>query len=133
MSYTEHLLPSSSSLKNKEVPIYLDGGKTEGSGSSFLKSFMAVIVALEHGTCLCLVVQLANLLVSESYQFHVSLYFFVPVEDCSYFMSHYVLGTRQVNASKSVFVPHHVQGNFNFKPSICCITNFCFLCQSILI
>jgi hypothetical protein len=46
---------------------------------------MAVIVSLEHGTCLCLVLQLGNMLVSESYQFHVSSYFFVPVEECSYF------------------------------------------------
>jgi hypothetical protein len=77
MSYTEHLLSSSSSLKKKEVLIYLDGGKIEGSGSSFLESFMAVIVALEHGTCLCLILQLGNMLVSESYQFHVSSYFFI--------------------------------------------------------
>jgi hypothetical protein len=78
------MLSSSSSLKNKEVLIYLDGGKIEGSGSSFLESFMEAIVSLEHGTCLCLVLQLGNLLVSESYQFHVSLYFFIPVEECSY-------------------------------------------------
>jgi hypothetical protein len=38
---------------------------------------MADFVALEHGTCLRLVLQLGNLLVSESYQFHVSRYFFV--------------------------------------------------------
>jgi hypothetical protein len=35
MSYTEHLLSSSSSLKNKGVLIYLGGGEIEGSGSSF--------------------------------------------------------------------------------------------------
>jgi hypothetical protein len=46
---------------------------------------MEAIVSLEHGTCLCLILQLGNLLVSESYQFHVSSYFFIPVEECSYF------------------------------------------------
>jgi hypothetical protein len=45
----------------------------------------AIVVSLEHGTCLCLILQLGNLLVSESYQFHVSLYFFIPVEECSYY------------------------------------------------
>jgi hypothetical protein len=133
MSYTEHLLSSSSSLKKKEVLIYLDGGKIEGSGSSFLESFMEAIVTLEHGTCLCLILQLGNILVSESYQFHVLSYFFILVEECSYLSSHYVLGTRRVNVAKSVVVPHHVQGKFHFKPSICSITNFHFLCQSILI
>jgi hypothetical protein len=77
MSYMEHVLPSLSSLNEKEVLIYLGGEKIEGSGSSFLESFLAVIVSLEHGTCLRLVLQLGNPLVSESYQFHVSPYFFV--------------------------------------------------------
>jgi hypothetical protein len=35
MSHTEHILSSSSSLKKKEVLIYLDGGEIEGSGSIF--------------------------------------------------------------------------------------------------
>jgi hypothetical protein len=47
--------------------------------------------------------------------------------------SHYIFGTHRVNAAKSVIVPHHVQGKFHFKPSIYSITNFHFLCQSILI
>jgi hypothetical protein len=47
--------------------------------------------------------------------------------------SHYILGTRQVNATKSIFMPHHVQGKFHFKPSICSISSFHFLCHSILI
>jgi hypothetical protein len=47
--------------------------------------------------------------------------------------SHYILGTRRVNAAKSVVMPHHVQGKFHFKPSICSISSFHFLCQSILI
>ena len=46
---------------------------------------MVAIVALEHGTYLCLVLQLGNLFASESYQFHVSSYFFILVEECSYF------------------------------------------------
>jgi hypothetical protein len=54
----------------------------------------AIVFSLEHGTCLHLASQLGNILVSESHQFHVSLCFFVPVEECSYFPSHYVLGTH---------------------------------------
>jgi hypothetical protein len=38
---------------------------------------MAAFVALEHGTSLCIILQLGNPLVSKSYQFHVSPYFFV--------------------------------------------------------
>jgi hypothetical protein len=45
----------------------------------------AILFSLEHGTCLHLVLQLGNLLVSKSYQFHVSLYFFIQVKECSYF------------------------------------------------
>jgi hypothetical protein len=37
VSYIEHVLPSSSSLNEKEVLIYLGGGEIEGSGSSFLR------------------------------------------------------------------------------------------------
>jgi len=46
---------------------------------------METIVSLEHGTCLHLMLQLGNMLISESYQFDVSLYIFVLVEECSYF------------------------------------------------
>jgi hypothetical protein len=46
---------------------------------------VAIVVTLEHGTCLRLILQLGNLLVSKSYQFHVSLYFFVPIKECSYY------------------------------------------------
>jgi len=46
MSYIEHLLSSSSLLKNKEVLINHDVGKIEGSGSSLLESDMAAIVTL---------------------------------------------------------------------------------------
>jgi hypothetical protein len=61
-------------------------GKIEGTGSHFLESIMAaIVVTLEHGTCLCLVLQLGNLLVSNSYQFYVSLYFFFPTKECSYY------------------------------------------------
>jgi hypothetical protein len=41
----------------------------------------AIVVFIEHGTCLDLSLQLGNLLVSESYQLHVLLYFFVLVEE----------------------------------------------------
>jgi hypothetical protein len=134
MSYTEHLLSSSSSLKNKEVLTNHGGGKIEGSGSSFLESIMAaIVVSLEHGTCLCLILQLGNLLVSESYQFHVSLYFFIPVEECSYYRHIMFLVLVESMFAKSFVMPHNVQGKFHFKPSICSITSFHFLCQSILI
>jgi hypothetical protein len=93
---------------------------------------MASFVTLEHGTCLCLILQLGNLLVSESYQFHVSPYFFVQLKSALIVVTLH-FGTRQVNAAKSVVMPHHVQGKFHFKPSICSITSFHFLCQSILI
>jgi hypothetical protein len=45
MSYTEHMLSSSSSLKNKEVLTNHGGGEIEGSGSSFGK-IMAVVCCL---------------------------------------------------------------------------------------
>jgi hypothetical protein len=54
------VLPSSSLLNEKEI----------------LMAHMAAIVALEHGTYLRLILQLGNLLVSQSYQFHESPYFF---------------------------------------------------------
>jgi hypothetical protein len=76
VSYIEKVLPSLSSLNEKEVLIYLGGGGIERSGSSFWESFMAAIVSLEHGTCLCLILQLGNTLVSESPKFHVPPYFF---------------------------------------------------------
>jgi hypothetical protein len=53
------------------------GGKLKEVGKFFWDSFMAVIVSLEHGTCLHHILQLGNPLVSESYQFHVLPYFFV--------------------------------------------------------
>jgi hypothetical protein len=72
---------------------------------------MAVFVPLEHGTCLPLILQLGNSLVSESYQFHVSTYF-SSSRSVLLFSSHYILSTRRVNVSKLVVVPHHVQGKF---------------------
>jgi len=59
---------------------------------------MATFVALEHGTYLCLVLQLGNLLVSESYQFHVFPYFFVQLKSALIFVTLH-FGTRRVNAS----------------------------------
>jgi hypothetical protein len=65
MRYTEHMLSSSSSLKKKELLTNHGGGGIESSGSNFLESIMAdIVVTLEHGTCLCLALQLDNLLVS---------------------------------------------------------------------
>jgi hypothetical protein len=63
------------------------GGGIEGSGSNFLESFMAAFVALEHDTCLHLVLQLGNMFVSESYQFHVSPYFFIKLKSTLIFVT----------------------------------------------
>jgi hypothetical protein len=41
---------------------------------------MEAIVSLEHGTCMRLILQLGNLLVSDSYQFHVSPYFSIQLK-----------------------------------------------------
>jgi hypothetical protein len=55
-------------------------------GQVFLKPIIEVIVvSLEHGMCLRLSLQLGNLLVFESYQFQVSLYFFILVKELSYY------------------------------------------------
>jgi hypothetical protein len=133
MSYTEHMLSSSSSLKNKEVLTNHGGGEIERSGSSFLESIMAaIVVTLEHGTCLCLILQLGNILVSESYQFHVSLYFFVPVEECSYY--HHIMFLVLIES----MLPSHLSCLTMFKGSFIQTNHlqyyqFPFLCQSILI
>jgi hypothetical protein len=67
------------------------GGKFEGSGSVFWKALWKLfVVTLEHGTCLCLVLQLGNFLVSESYQSYESLYSF-PTRRVPQLSSHYVL------------------------------------------
>jgi hypothetical protein len=65
-------------LIKKERGIHLSGwGGNSKKWVDFLESIMVAIVTLEHGTCLRLILQLGNPLVSESYQFHMSLYFFV--------------------------------------------------------
>jgi hypothetical protein len=59
------------------------GEKIEGSGSSFWKTLWQLfVVTLEHGTCLHLILQLGNLLVSESYQSYESSYSFISPEEC---------------------------------------------------
>jgi hypothetical protein len=80
MSYIEHFLSSSSLSKNKEVLIYPDGVKIEGNGSSFLESLWNLFFSLN----LHLSLQLGNLIISQSYQFHVSLYFSVLVGEFSH-------------------------------------------------
>jgi hypothetical protein len=62
----------------------MDGGKLMEVGQSFLESFMESIISLEHGTCLCLTLNLGNMLVYESYQSHASLYVFVLLKKFSY-------------------------------------------------
>jgi hypothetical protein len=59
------------------------GKKMKGSGPSRLKNNMATcVVTLEHGTYLCLVLQLDPLLVSESRQNYESSYSFVSYKEC---------------------------------------------------
>jgi hypothetical protein len=76
------VLPSSSSLNEKEVLIYLDGGGIEGSGSSFLRYFKAALmVALEHNTCFHLTIHLDNPLTSALNQSYESFYSFGPSKE----------------------------------------------------
>jgi hypothetical protein len=83
MSYTEHFLSSSRSFKKMRYSLLMAGEKLMEVGQVFGKHYdSCFIVTLEHGICLHLVLQLGKLLVSESYQFSVSLYFFVHVDEC---------------------------------------------------
>jgi hypothetical protein len=78
----DHLLSSSSSLKDKEALTYLGGG---GGGiwevGQTFETLWKLFVAIEHGTCLDYVEQLGNQFVSESFKFHVSPYYFDSFED----------------------------------------------------
>ena len=52
LSYTDHLLSSSISLKNKEILANHGVGKIEGKWVKSLKNIMeALVVSLKHGTC----------------------------------------------------------------------------------
>jgi hypothetical protein len=50
---------------------------------------------------------------SSSHTNSMRLHSFSSSQRVLLFPSHYILGTHQVNASKSVVMPHHVQGSFN--------------------
>jgi hypothetical protein len=77
------VLPSSSSLNKKEVLIYLDEGKIEGSGSSLLRSFKAALmVALEHDNFFHLTIHLDNPYAYALNQSYESLYSFGPSKEC---------------------------------------------------
>jgi hypothetical protein len=132
VSYTKHFLSSSRSLKNKEILIYMDGGEIWKVGQDFETLWKLFLVTLEHGTCLHSTYNWVILL-SLSHTNYMCRHTFSSSLRVLLFPSHYILGTRRVNAAKSVFMPHHVQGKFHFKPSICSISSFHFLCQSILI
>jgi len=63
--------------------LLMAGEKLMEVGQVFGKHYdSCFIVTLEHGICLHLVLQFGKLLVFESYQFSVSLYFFVHVDEC---------------------------------------------------
>jgi hypothetical protein len=87
---------------------------------------METIVTLEHGT-FCVSSYSWVIRLSLSHTNSMCHHTFLSSRRVLLFSSHYILGTRRVNASKSVFMPHHVQGKFHFKPSICSITSFHFL------
>jgi hypothetical protein len=68
---------------------------------------MGYFVTLEHGTYLHLILHLGNLLVSQSYQFHVMSYFFIQSKSGLIVVTLH-FGTRRVNVVELVVVPHHV-------------------------
>jgi hypothetical protein len=125
MSYIEHMLSSSSSLKNKEVLVVHGGGKFEGSGSVFWKALWQLfVVTLEHGTCFVL---------SYSWVIFLSLSHTNP-------MSHYTPSTHPKSAPVIValcfglyliesMLPSHLscltmfKGSFIPNQPLCSITN----------
>jgi hypothetical protein len=119
MSYTKHLLSSSSSLKNKEVLANHGGGKIEGSGSSFGKHYgscllsplnMAPICVLSYSWVICLSLSHTNPMSPHTPSTSPEEYL-VIVALC------FGLSLSRVNVAKSFFVPHNVQGKFHFKPT----------------
>jgi hypothetical protein len=133
MSYIDHVLSSLRSL-NKERGTHLSGWGEELKevGQVFENPLWKLLPPLK----------MAHVFIS-SYSWVILLSLSHTNSMCHHtfsssrrvllFLSHYILGTHRFNAAKSVFVLSHVQGKFHFKPSICSISNFHFLCQSILI
>jgi hypothetical protein len=116
MSYTEHLLSSSSSLKNKEVLTNHGGGKLKEVGQVLWEPWRQFFVTLEYDTCLCLALQLVNFLASN--QSHESCYSFGSLEECPDYhcmMFWSISQMSQVNVAKSCVMPHNVQGKFHLK------------------
>jgi len=124
MSYIEHMLSSSSSLKNKEVIIIHCGEKKWGKWVNYHKSLWQLfIVALEHGTWLCLVLQLGNMLISDLYQSYDSSYSFISPKEC-----HSYRCTMFWSIIQSVFPSilsclTMFKGSFNPNRPLCSITN----------
>jgi hypothetical protein len=124
MSYTEHLLSSSSSLKNKEVLTNYGGGGIERSGSSFwnplwqllLSPFTTTLVCVSsYNWVICMSLSHTNSMCHYTFLFQLkSVLIFITL--CSWYSSS--------QCCQVIFVHYIVQGKFHFKPSICSITIF---------
>jgi hypothetical protein len=127
------MLSSSSLLKNKEVLIYLDGGKLKEVGQLFWNPLwqllsplnMALVCGSSYSWVICFHLSHIDSMCHPNFSFQS--------KSALIFCHIFVLGTPRVNAAKSDVVPHYVQGKFHFKTSICSITSFHFPYQSILI
>lgn len=121
MSYTEHLLSSSSSLKNKEVLVHHVGGKWENESSLPCWQLVSHHLWTWHASSPCLfwVVSLAD---------SVIIMIICP-HYCYEFTLSVVLSVQVVPAAKLCFMPLYVQRvitlsppPLNVKPSLCVST-----------
>jgi len=126
MSYTDHLLSSSSSLKKKRVLIYLAWGKLKEVGQVFGNPLWKLLSPLNM-TLVCVSSFSWVIRLSMSHTNSMCHHTYFSSQRVLLLPSHYILVIRRVNVVKSVVVPHHVQGKFHFKPSICSITSFHFM------
>jgi hypothetical protein len=121
MSYIEHLLSSSISLKKKEYSPSMVGGNLREVGQVLERIMVLFVVSLEHGTCLHLVLQLGNLLVSESYQSYESLYSFDSPKECPSYCHTMLLVNSMLPSHFSCLTMF--KGSFSLSPPLCSITN----------
>jgi hypothetical protein len=124
VTYTNHLLSSSSLLKNKEAHFYLDGRKIWDVGQVSETLRKLVLVTLEHGTCFHFCYIWVDLHVSKSYRFHVSSYCFDSFKENLWFSSHYVWFYALLSQCFHVTC-HDVQCSREFSASI----NLCSIIQ----
>jgi hypothetical protein len=127
VSYIEHVLPSSSSLNEKEVLSIWVGGKLKEVGQVFQNPLWQLFSPLNMAP-ICILSYSWVIFLSSSHINSMCFHTFSFSRRVLLLSSHHILGTYRVNVSKSVVVPHYVQGKFHFKPSICSISSFHFLC-----